>query len=100
VHRGVRLSEDDLIRRAVIQELMCHELVDCESIGARFGINFKRYFRVELERLQNLQGPGLTFVRNGCIGITDAGRLLTRTVAMVFDAYLARNPSEAFSKVI
>jgi oxygen-independent coproporphyrinogen-3 oxidase len=55
---------------------------------------------VELERLQELQGLGLTYVRRGCIGVTDAGRLLMRTVAMVFDAYLARSASEAFSKVI
>jgi oxygen-independent coproporphyrinogen III oxidase len=100
VQRGVRLTQDDLIRRAVIQELMCHELVDCAAIGQRFGIDFKRYFSTELERLQELQALGLTYVHNGCIGVTQAGRLLMRTVAMVFDAYLAPRAGELYSKVI
>jgi oxygen-independent coproporphyrinogen-3 oxidase len=100
VQRGVRLTEDDRIRRAVIQELMCHEIVDCEALARRFGIDFKRYFRSELERWQELQGLGLAYVRNGCIGVTQAGRLLMRTVAMVFDAYLTPRSLESFSKVV
>jgi len=101
IQRGVRLMPDDLIRGAVIQELMCHELIDCAAIGRRFGIPFKRYFSRELERLQELQALGLTYVRSNCIGVTQAGRLLIRTVAMVFDAYLAqRTDAERFSKVI
>jgi oxygen-independent coproporphyrinogen III oxidase len=101
IQRGVRLTHDDLIRRAVIQELMCHELIDCAALGRRFGIDFKRYFSRELERLQELQALGLTYVKSGCIGVTQAGRLLMRTVAMVFDAYLApRADAERFSKVI
>jgi oxygen-independent coproporphyrinogen-3 oxidase len=100
VQRGVMLAEDDRIRRAVIQELMCHELIDCAAIGRRFGIDFKRYFSPELERLQELQALGLTYVKNGCIGLTLAGRLLMRTVAMVFDAYSVQRPAETFSKVV
>ncbi|MEP7242057.1 MAG: oxygen-independent coproporphyrinogen III oxidase [Gammaproteobacteria bacterium] len=100
VQRGVQLSDDDLIRRAVIQELMCHEIIDCAQIGKRFGVDFKRYFRVEIERLQELQSLGLTYVRSGCIGVTGAGRLLMRRVAMVFDAYLSPRNGLAHSKVI
>ncbi len=33
VQRGILLTQDDQIRRAVIQELMCHELIDCAAIG-------------------------------------------------------------------
>lgn len=100
VQRGIRLAEDDVIRRAVIQQLMCHESIDCAAIGRTFGIDFKRYFRVELERLQELQGMGLVYVHRGCIRITEAGRLLMRRVAMVFDAYLAPRTAESYSKVI
>lgn len=101
VQRGIQLTEDDRIRRAVIQELMCHELIDCAAIGRQFDINFKRYFSREIERLQELQALGLTYVKNGCIGLTLAGRLLMRTVAMVFDAYnVPRVTAETFSKVV
>lgn len=100
VQRGILLTEDDQIRRAVIQELMCHELIDCAAMSARLDIDFKRYFRRELERLQELQALGLTYVKNGCIGLTLAGRLLMRTVAMVFDAYNVPRAAETFSKVV
>ena len=100
VQRGILLTEDDRIRRTVIQELMCHELVDCVAISRRFDIDFKRYFSPEIERLQELQALGLTYVKNGCIGVTLAGRLLMRTVAMVFDAYNVQRPAETFSKVV
>jgi oxygen-independent coproporphyrinogen-3 oxidase len=79
---------------------MCHELIDCAAIGRRFGIDFKRYFSREIERLQEFQALGLTYVKNGCIGLTLGGRLLMRTVAMVFDAYNVPRPSEVFSKVV
>jgi oxygen-independent coproporphyrinogen III oxidase len=100
IQRGIELTEDDRIRRAVIQELMCHELVDPVAIGTQFHIDFKRYFSRELERLQELQALGLTHVENGCIGLTRAGRLLMRTVAMTFDAYHVPKATEAFSKVV
>jgi oxygen-independent coproporphyrinogen-3 oxidase len=108
VQRGIQLTDDDVIRRSVIQQLMCHECIDCAAIGRAFGIDFKRYFSVELERLQELQGMGLVYVERGCIRITDVGRLLMRRVAMVFDAYLAPRTAEPqmteavekFSKVI
>jgi oxygen-independent coproporphyrinogen-3 oxidase len=101
IERGIRLSRDDRIRRAIIQDLMCQERIECATIGRRFGIDFKQYFRKELERLQELQADGLTYVRDGNIGITDAGRLLMRNVAMAFDAYAAPQlASHTYSRVI
>jgi oxygen-independent coproporphyrinogen-3 oxidase len=101
IERGILLNRDDRIRRAIIQDLMCQERIDCAAIGRRFGIDFKQYFRKELERLQELQADGLTYVRDGNIGITDSGRLLMRTVAMVFDAYaMPQLGTQTYSRVI
>jgi len=86
IARGVWLRADDLVRGAVIQSLMCYEGIDCTAISLRFGIDFKRYFRAELERLQELQADGLIYIRNNSIRLTPMGRLLMRNVAMVFDA--------------
>ncbi len=101
IQRGIRLNDDDRVRAFVIQELMCHESVDIDDTGRRFGIDFKRYFSREIERLQELQADGLTYVDGNRIGITDRGRLLMRNVAMTFDAYIAQ-PATAtsFSKAI
>ncbi len=59
VQRGVRLSADDVIRRTVIQELMCHEVIDCAAIGRRYDIDFKRYFSSELRAAAGAAGARL-----------------------------------------
>ena len=42
--RGYRLSEDDLLRRAVISRLLCHAVIRKDEIAAEFGIDFDDYF--------------------------------------------------------
>ncbi len=88
VQRGVELNADDRLRREVIQQLMCHGVVDRPAIGARFGIDFDRYFARELDRLDDMVADGLVEVTSERITLTPAGRLLMRNVAMVFDTYL------------
>jgi oxygen-independent coproporphyrinogen-3 oxidase len=88
VHRGILLSDDDLIRRTVIQELMCQERVDFAAIEGTFEVEFSRYFAPELERMRPLADDGLVELFAGGIAVTAAGRLLMRNVAMIFDAYL------------
>jgi oxygen-independent coproporphyrinogen-3 oxidase len=86
--RGVRISPDDLVRRDVIQEIMCNGSVDMAAVGRRNGIRFDGYFADELRRLGELQADGLVELSDGRITLTPAGRLLMRSVAMTFDAYL------------
>jgi oxygen-independent coproporphyrinogen-3 oxidase len=101
VQRGIRLSADDRIRAAVIQELMCHEAVEFAAIDAAFDLDFGRYFARELEDLHALEADGLVSITPRAIEITPRGRMLTRNVAMVFDAYLQRRASEPqYSRVI
>jgi oxygen-independent coproporphyrinogen-3 oxidase len=88
VQRGIRMTFDDEVRAATIQELMCHERVELAAISSVFKIDFREYFRAELERLQPLQADGLVQIGTGRIEITPRGRLLMRNVAMVFDAWL------------
>lgn len=101
VVRGMRLDDDDLLRRDVIQALMCNPRLDFAAIERRHGILFTEYFRSELIALAPLEADGLVFVDPGGIEIRPAGRLLLRTVAMVFDAYLQRQDTVSrYSKVI
>lgn len=88
VLRGVELSPDDLVRRAVIQSLMCHFDVSMEAIGIAYLIDFRRYFAAELEDLQPLAADGLVELHNDWITVTPRGRLLVRSVCMIFDRYL------------
>ena len=93
--RGVSMDRDDLIRGQVIQLIMCHGRVDFARIEARCGVRFDEYFAPELRRLERLRTDGLLQFEPGAIVLTAAGRLLSRTVAMTFDAYLATEPRPA-----
>jgi oxygen-independent coproporphyrinogen-3 oxidase len=100
IWRGVRLNADDLLRREVISQLICHFALDMRRIEYRFDIDFHRYFAAELADLKTLQDDGLIAVGGDTIRVLPAGRLLIRNVCMVFDRYLRAGREQRFSKVI
>ncbi len=101
VVRGLTLSRDDLLRRAVIMALMCQGRLDTETIGEAWLIKFSEYFRAELEQLDDLQEQGLVKMENGTIDVTPMGWYFVRGVAMVFDRYLQTDRTPAkFSRII
>ncbi|MDR0458530.1 MAG: oxygen-independent coproporphyrinogen III oxidase [Burkholderiaceae bacterium] len=101
VVRGLTVSPDDLVRRAVIMALMCQGRVDFSAIEQAHGIGFGDYFAPELQQLQQLARDGLVELPEGGIRVTEMGWFFVRGVAMVFDRYLqdARNRAR-FSKII
>ena len=99
VFRGMTLNNDDLIRRRVIQELICHFRLDFDHVAEQFDINFRDYFASELEKLRPMEEDGLLRIELNAIQVLPAGRLLIRNICMMFDAYL-KNTSQQFSKVI
>jgi oxygen-independent coproporphyrinogen-3 oxidase len=100
VFRGVELDADDHLRRAVISGLICHFVLDYADIEARFGIEFARYFDVELEELRQMERDDLIRLDDCGIQVTEAGRLLIRNICMVFDRYLRERNEQRFSRVI
>jgi oxygen-independent coproporphyrinogen-3 oxidase len=101
VARGLELSQDDLVRRAVIQALACHFRVSIESIELAYLVDFASYFGAELRDLKALEADGLVEVTPEWIIVTPRGRLLVRIVCMVFDRYLRERQARAtYSKVI
>ena len=101
VMRGVLLNADDLIRRDVIQKLMCDFDLDFAASGARHGIVFAEYFAPEIAALRPLAQDGLVELTDRAIVVTPRGRLLVRTVAMQFDRYLREARERAqYSRVI
>ena len=102
ITRGFELSEDDLIRRNVIMDLMCQGTVSMHTIGATHGIVFREYFAKELLELQQQFEPEeMVTVSDTAIQITSKGRFFLRGIAMVFDRYFQSqvNPGR-FSKLI
>jgi oxygen-independent coproporphyrinogen III oxidase len=101
VARGIELTPDDLVRRAVIQALACHSRVSTESIELAHLIDFRAYFAAEMKQLARLQEEGLVDIGDDWISVAPRGRLLTRIVCMVFDRYLREAQARAsYSKVI
>jgi len=99
--RGLGVSRDDLLRRAVIMALMCQGEVLFESIESAHLIDFRSYFGAELERLEVMQDDGLVELSDTAIRVTQMGWFFVRGVAMVFDKYLQADRNRArFSKII
>jgi oxygen-independent coproporphyrinogen III oxidase len=90
VQRGMLLSDDDLVRADVIQQLMCNGDLDMESFEQKYGVAFRSYFPDELQRLARLQEDGLIEIRPKALYVTPRGRFLLRIIAMCFDAYLGK----------
>ena len=88
VHRGLVLSADDLLRREVIEKLMCDMQVDLESVATHHGVDPAVFFD-DLDRLQTLEREGLAIVKEWIVTIPAEARLAMRSVASVFDAWLS-----------
>jgi oxygen-independent coproporphyrinogen III oxidase len=101
VARGLTLTRDDLVRRAVIMALMCQGRVDTESIELAYLIDFKQYFRVELDQLKPLVEQGLVLMEPDGVRVTPTGWYFVRAIAMVFDRHLQVDKNvERFSRII
>ncbi len=100
ISRGVRLDEDDHLRRDVISRLMCRMSLDFATIEQAYGIDFASYFASELGELADLAADALVAIDTQGLRILPAGRLLVRVVAQVFDRYRRSEANSQCAKVM
>lgn len=101
VVRGLALTRDDLVRRAVIMAIMCQGELQYESIELAYMIDFKSYFANELALLKEQEAIGMVTLNDDGLQVTDTGWFFVRAVAMLFDRYLQTDKNRArFSKII
>jgi oxygen-independent coproporphyrinogen-3 oxidase len=101
VVRGLALTRDDVVRRAVIMALMCQGQLQFEDINQAYLMDFKRYFAREWDALAELEEAGLVHTDMQGVTVTPAGRFLVRAVAMVFDRYVQADLDRSrFSKIM
>ena len=101
VWRGLSLSGEDRLRRAVISAIMCQGRVRFGEFERRYRIDFSDHFALELELLKPLQDDGLIELTDFGFDVTQTGLLLLRVIAMKFDEYLINDlQGKSYSKVI
>ncbi|SEM98735.1 oxygen-independent coproporphyrinogen-3 oxidase [Pseudomonas sp. ok272] len=98
--RGLLCNQDDRIRRAVIQQLICNFHLEFATLEHAFNIDFRGYFGELWPQLDAMADDGLIELDSERIRVLPAGRLLVRSVCMVFDAYLQQQNRQRFSRVI
>ena len=93
----ISTNNDDLIRRQVIMELLCHDQVIFAELDQEFSINSRTYFTEELSQLKPMVEDALLEINDEGIHITEKGRLLVRNACMVFDTYLNTSIIQSYS---
>jgi oxygen-independent coproporphyrinogen III oxidase len=101
VVRGLALSQDDILRRAVIMAIMCQGKLDFEAIELAFMTDFRKTFSHALTSLEPLIQEGLVEVDEYGLSVTASGWMLIRAIAMAFDQHLQSDLDRArFSKIV
>jgi oxygen-independent coproporphyrinogen-3 oxidase len=101
VSRGIVMSEDDIIRRDLIQHLTCDFAVNIHAFESQWDIDFEYYFAQEIDMLSTMESDGLVTVDKENIQILPKGRLLVRHICMVFDVSMQKGREvKAFSKLL
>lgn len=95
IARGIRLGMDDVLRRLIIQRLMCNFELSLNSLEIAYPIVFREYFAAEMEKLKALEQQGLVRIEPEWIAVEPKGRLLIRNICMVFDRYLEEDRNKA-----
>src|SRR5919202_1580020 len=104
IERGVSLTQDDVIRRTVIMELMCQFQLSKDEFEEKYHLSFEQdfdeYFASERWELKKLEADGLIRLSHNHIEVTPAGRLLIRNIASAFDVYLKKKTLSYISRAI
>ncbi len=85
--RGVALTEDDRLRRDVIERIMCDLQADLPALAAAHGAD-PAPLLAAAHGLERFQADGLVCWDGSRVEVTATGRPFVRNVAALFDAYL------------
>lgn len=88
LYRGMKLNDDDILRREVIHRMRLYFRVDYAEYKKEFGIDFKEYFKPEFGRLEEFEKDGLIKATDESILITEKGKPFTMAVCRQFDKFV------------
>jgi oxygen-independent coproporphyrinogen III oxidase len=87
--RGAALSADDRLRRDVIERVMCDLEVDLEAVSSDHNADFAPLKEAASEGIPRFEEDGLASWDGRRIVVSERGRPFVRSIAALFDAYLA-----------
>lgn len=93
IAKGVELNDDDRIRAAAIQQIMCGGHLNLETPIGQFieqdrSMILKDYLAHDTPRLTQFVDDGLLTPTAYGFDVTETGRFFMRSIASVFDSYL------------
>ena len=83
------LSDEDLLRRSVIQRLRNYFSVEKAEVETEFGIDFDVHFHREIIALSDYVTNGLVLIEDDRITINEIGWQFANLIASIFDIYIA-----------
>ncbi|WP_425550434.1 oxygen-independent coproporphyrinogen III oxidase [Algivirga pacifica] len=97
IYRGHPLTEEDLILRKHILDVMCHFETSWEKEEQQVGILFEAK-----ERLTEMEKDGLLEIGETSLRVTDAGKAFVRNICMALDGRMLRAKPESriFSQTV
>lgn len=98
--RGLILTQDDRLRKAVIRQLITGLELKFETIEQAFDVRFEEYFARELEAVGEFVDQGMLRFANRSLCVTEQGRFVIRNICMVFDAYLLGQNQGRYSNTV
>ncbi len=99
--KGIALTADDEIRRALIHGLMCNFGINKDAFAHQYNIDFDDYFASSLANLKPFIDDKLVTHSDTDIQIHARGRLIVRNICMSFDQYLDKPLHQTrYSRVI
>ena len=104
VVKGASVNDDDVMRRHVINRVMCLLRLDLREVSGMFGAAARAEIEASMKPgLAELVSDGLVTFDGDVLKVTPVGQLLVRNVAMMFDAYLPRRAADkkqTFSRTV
>lgn len=100
VDRGMILTEDDQLRRGAIHQVLCDGRFSHGTLSEQYGVDTKELFAQANDVLAQMAQDGLiTELTEDGYTLTLLGRILSRNIAMLYDAYL-KQPAAGSTSIV
>jgi oxygen-independent coproporphyrinogen-3 oxidase len=88
IAKGVILTDEDVLRREIIQELLCQRHLDIAALQRKYAIDFYIHFGEAITALQGMEADGLLSISRDAIVVNENGYPFLRNICMAFDEYV------------